>query len=64
MVFNYYKNIGISDVDNYLNVRQEPNESAKIIAKMPSKAAGNILETTDDGWYKNPVWKSNRLCEV
>lgn len=52
MVFNYYKNIGISDVDNYLNVRQEPNESGKIIAKMPSKAAGNILETTDDGWYK------------
>lgn len=52
MVFNYYKNIGISDVDNYLNVREEPNENGKIIAKMPSKAAGNILETTDDGWYK------------
>lgn len=52
MVFNYYKNIGISDVDNYLNVREEPSENGKIIAKMPSKAAGNILETTDDGWYK------------
>lgn len=52
MVFNYYKNIGISDVDNYLNVREEPNENGKIIAKMPSKAAGDILETTADGWYK------------
>jgi cell wall-associated NlpC family hydrolase len=52
MVFNYYKNIGISDVDNYLNVREEPNEKGKIIAKMPSKAAGDILETTADGWYK------------
>jgi cell wall-associated NlpC family hydrolase len=51
MIFNLYKNIGISDVDNYLNVREEPNENGKVIAKMPSKAAGNILETTD-GWYK------------
>lgn len=52
MVFNLYKNIGISDVDNYLNVREEPSESGKVIGKMPSKAAGNILETTEDGWYK------------
>lgn len=52
MVFNYYKNLGISNVDNYLNVREEPNEKGKIIAKMPSKAAGDILETTADGWYK------------
>ena len=52
MIFNMYKNIGISDVDNYLNVREEPSEDGKVIAKMPSKAAGNILETTDNGWYK------------
>lgn len=52
MIFNMYKNIGISDVDNYLNVREEPSENGKVIAKMPSKAAGNILETTDNGWYK------------
>ncbi|PXX51335.1 SH3 domain-containing protein [Hungatella effluvii] len=52
MIFNMYKNIGISDVDNYLNVREEPSEEGKVIAKMPSKAAGNILETTDNGWYK------------
>lgn len=52
MVFNLYKNIGISDVDNYLNVREEPSENGKIIGKMPSKAAGDILEATEDGWYK------------
>lgn len=52
MIFNMYKNIGISNVDNYLNVREEPSEEGKIIAKMPSKAAGNILETADNGWYK------------
>lgn len=53
MVFNLYKNIGISDVDNYLNVREEPSENGKVIGKMPSKAAGDILETTEDGgWYK------------
>lgn len=52
MVLNFYKNVGISDVDNYLNVRDEPDENGKIIAKMPSKAAGDILETTDNGWFK------------
>lgn len=51
MVFNLYSNMGISDVDNYLNVRDQPGEKGKIIAKMPSKAAGDILETVD-GWYK------------
>lgn len=52
MVFNMYTDMGISDVDNYLNVRDQPGEKGKIIAKMPSKAAGDILEKTDDGWYK------------
>lgn len=52
MVFNMYSNIGISNVDSYLNVREEPSEDAKVIGKMPGKAAGDILETTDNGWYK------------
>lgn len=53
MVLNLYKNIGISSVDNYLNVREEPSEDGKIIGKMTSKSAGDILETTEDGqWYK------------
>lgn len=53
MVLNLYKNIGISSVDSYLNVREEPSEDGKVIGKMTSKSAGEILETTEDGsWYK------------
>lgn len=53
MVLNLYNNLGISSVDNYLNVREEPSEDGKIIGKMTSKSAGEILETTEDGaWYK------------
>ena len=53
MVLNMYDNIGISNVNNYLNIRQEPKEEGKIIGKMTSKSAGEILETTEDGkWYK------------
>lgn len=53
MVLNMYDNIGISNVNNYLNIRKEPSEDGKIIGKMPSKSAGEILEKTEDGeWYK------------
>lgn len=53
MVFNLYDNLGISNVDSYLNVRKEPKEDSEIIGKMTSKSAGDILETTEGGgWYK------------
>ena len=53
MVLNMYDNIGISNVNNYLNIRNEPKEDGKIIGKMTSKSAGEILEKTEDGkWYK------------
>ena len=53
MVLNLYDHLGISSVDNYLNVRKEPSEDAEIIGKMTSKSAGEILETSEDGkWYK------------
>ena len=53
MVLNMYDQIGISNVNNYLNIREEPNEEGKISGKMTSKSAGEILETTEDGqWYK------------
>ena len=48
---NQYDNLVISKVNNYLNVREEPSQDGKIIGKMTSKAAGEILETLD-GWYK------------
>ena len=53
MVLNMYDNLGISNVNNYLNIRVAPKEDAKIIGKMTSKSGGEILETTEDGgWYK------------
>lgn len=51
MAINQYNNLVISKVNNYLNVRAEPSTDGKIIGKMTSKAAGEILETLD-GWYK------------
>lgn len=51
MVLNLYDNLGISNVEGYLNVREEPKEDGKIIGKMTSKAACDILESLD-GWYK------------
>lgn len=53
MVLNMYDNLGISNVNNYLNIREEPKEDSKIIGKMTSKSAGEILGKTDDGaWYQ------------
>lgn len=52
MVLNLYDNLGISNVQNYLNVREKPSEDGKVIGKMPSKSAANILETVEGGWYK------------
>lgn len=51
-VINLYDNLGISDVSNYLNIRDKPSETeGKIIGKMTSHSAGEILEKLD-GWYK------------
>lgn len=54
MAVNRYGNLLISKVSDYLNVRSEPDNELKddsIIGKLPSNAAGEILETLD-GWYK------------
>ena len=51
MVLNYYDRPGVSNVTNYLNIRQKPGETEKIIGKLPSYAGCEILEETD-GWYK------------
>ncbi len=51
MAINQYDNLVISKVNNYLNVRAEPKSDGKIIGKMTSKAAAEILESLD-GWYK------------
>lgn len=53
MVLNMYDSLGISNVNNFLNIREEPKEDSQIVGKMTSKSAGEILETTEDGaWHK------------
>ena len=50
-IINGYTNLGVANVDTYLNVRKEPNESSNLAGKMPQSAGCEILETLD-GWYK------------
>ena len=50
-----YSNLAIATVDNYVNVRTEPNTSSEIVGKMYDEAVAEILEETEgeDGlWYK------------
>lgn len=52
-VLSLYDNLGVSNVSNYLNVRDNPDEkTGKIIAKLPSNAGCDILDTSTEGWYK------------
>lgn len=39
-----YTNLGISNVDDNLNVRQTPDENGKLIGKLPKNAACELLE--------------------
>lgn len=45
-----YKNLGIANVSNHLNVRKEPNEGGKLVGKMSNNAACEILGIYGD-WY-------------
>ena len=44
-----YTNLGIANVDNNLNIRKEPDSSAKLVGKLPKNAACEVLEEMD-GW--------------
>ncbi|WP_243125451.1 SH3 domain-containing protein [Clostridium transplantifaecale] len=52
IALNQYRQLVVSKVNNYLNVRSSPEDrgNGNVIGKMPSYAAGEILETLD-GWY-------------
>ncbi len=52
-VLSLYDNLGVSNVSNYLNVRDNPDEKkGKIIAKLPSNAGCDILDTSTSGWFR------------
>ena len=54
--YDKYKNLGIANIAQYLNVRKEPGLNGKIIGKMPPHAGCTILGTEKDSegneWYK------------
>lgn len=43
-----YTNLGIAHVDNNLNVRNQPDESGKLVGKMPKNSACEVLEIADN----------------
>ena len=50
-----YANIAISQVSDYVNIRQEPNTSSAIVGKIYNNCAANIQETVEgEGgqWYR------------
>lgn len=52
-VVSGYTNLGVANVDTYLNVREEAGEDAEIVGKLPKNAGSEVVEVTDDGeWYK------------
>jgi cell wall-associated NlpC family hydrolase len=46
-----YDSIAMSQVDNYVNVRTEPNTDADIVGKIYNNCAATIIATEGD-WYK------------
>ena len=52
VVASEYTDIAIAQVDNYVNVRSEPNTDSEVLGKLYNNSAATVLETTEDGWYK------------
>jgi len=46
-----FENLGIANVNSYLNVRQTPGEDGKLVGKLPKYAGCDVLEV-DGGWFK------------
>lgn len=52
VVTSPYADIAIAQVDNYVNVRSEPNTDSEVLGKLYNNSAATVLDTTDDGWYR------------
>ena len=44
-----FSNLGIANVSNYLNVREEPSEDGKLVGKMSKNSGCEVIEISD-GW--------------
>ncbi|MBR3635554.1 MAG: C40 family peptidase [Lachnospiraceae bacterium] len=45
-----YNNLGVSDVENHLNVREAPSTDAKLVGKMTNNCGCEIMESEGE-WY-------------
>jgi hypothetical protein len=59
-----YTNLGIANVDNHLNIREEPNENGKLIGKLPKNAACEILDIDENGWAHIKSGKVDGYCST
>ena len=46
-----FSNLVIAQVNDYVNVRQEPSEESEIVGKLYNNSVGDLLEEADD-WYR------------
>lgn len=58
-----YTNLGLANVDNHLNIRQEPSETGKLIGKLSKNAACEIL-SMEDGWAHIKSGKVDGYCST
>lgn len=50
-VVNGYTNLGVANVDTYLNVRQGPGEDQEVVGKLPQNAGCEVVATEGE-WYQ------------
>ncbi len=50
-VVSGYTNLGVANVDTYLNVREEPSEEGELVGKLPQNAGCEVLNVVDD-WFE------------
>lgn len=58
-----YTNLGIANVDNHLNIRQEPSEAGKLVGKLSKNAACEILSVEGD-WAHIKSGKVEGYCNT
>lgn len=58
-----FTNLGIAHVDNHLNIRKEPSETASLVGKLPKNAACEIL-SIENGWAHITSGKVEGYCSV
>lgn len=46
-----YSNLGVANVDSYLNIREKASEEGSVCGKLPKNSGCEILEDAN-GWYK------------